>query len=252
MDKSKTELLNKYYKGNIERECEVTFIFEKLEDLIKNRDDKLKMLDVGFAGSWYVDEIIKNYKSTIDYTGLDSDRSRILGDSFKVNESFKLTWKDIIKNVSYVEGDIIAYNSAEKYDLAMCISTIEHIVPLGYSNSSEFDIYLDIKAIEKMKGLLKENGKILLTFPCGKEKLFFNPKNSNKDILKENGFVQSGHSLIIYDESRINKVIGEYKVLNKTFWTLADNSYKEDNKALVYNHTSSHVKTLCTLLIEKP
>ena len=248
--KEKT-LIDTFYKEIPERICEVTYIFNTLDKLVKKSNKPIKILDVGFAGSWYITELIDRYGDNIEYTGLDGDKGRILGDALKTNDTLKDKWRSILNNIKYVHGDIIKYKTNDKYDVIMSISTIEHIVPLGYQNDSPFNLHLDINAIDNMKKMLNDDGKLLLTFPCGKEKLFYNPTNKNAKMLDSNGFTKSRHNIVIYDENRINKIIGNYEVIDKDYWVLDGDRFVMSDEAIKYNHETSVVDAVCCLLIKK-
>lgn len=60
--------------------------------------------------------------------------------------------------------DILYYYPAEKFDLILSISTLEHI---GWDSGEERGTYKVIKVIKHMRELLKPNGLFMATFPLG-------------------------------------------------------------------------------------
>lgn len=67
------------------------------------------------------------------------------------------------KGNNVVNEDIVDFTSDRKYDLIIAISTIEHV---GWDDENRLPFKI-IKAIENMKKNLKQNGKIILSFPIG-------------------------------------------------------------------------------------
>jgi len=59
--------------------------------------------------------------------------------------------------------DIIHFNNSKKYDLIICISTLEHV---GFDETPK-EPYKVLEAIEKLRKCLKTNGKIYITLPIG-------------------------------------------------------------------------------------
>ena len=68
-------------------------------------------------------------------------------------------------NLRVVQGDITAINMPVKYDVVICLSTLEHIgLPVYGSREIPGGDFLAIIAIH---ALLKKKGKLLLTVPAG-------------------------------------------------------------------------------------
>ncbi len=237
------------YKKNFERKREVTFLLEIIHDLVKKKN-KISLLDVGFAGSWYILDILK--ADNIDYTGLDINNSRITGLGLKVDATLKKLWNFMLSKIKYIYADIIDYKSKNKYDLVISISTIEHILPLGYDSKKEYGPYLDIDAVDSMKNLVKEEGYILLTFPCGTEEFFVNRKNLNFNFLLQKGFKLGHHNLISYDENRIKKIIGDWKVIKEKYFMGKKFNPIGKTSAINYEHKSSFINSLCCILLKNP
>jgi hypothetical protein len=71
--------------------------------------------------------------------------------------------------------DVVTYSPNKKYDLIVTISTLEHV---GWDENPREEGKL-VRAIEHLKTLLKENGRLVVTMPFG-----YNP---NVDLLVEKG-----------------------------------------------------------------
>jgi SAM-dependent methyltransferase len=75
---------------------------------------------------------------------------------------------DIVDKYEIAEGvinqDIVDYKPKKKYDLIICISTLEHI---GWDAPEERDGMKTLKAVKKFRTLLNPGGVALMTFPVG-------------------------------------------------------------------------------------
>ena len=225
------------------------------------RERPRTLLDIGFAGGFYQPEILK--LKDIEYTGLDFDMSRIIGQSLCVDSDMKAAWRQILTKFKYIFADIV--NCPEEilkasYDMVVAISTIEHIVPAGYAlNFTDLDA--DLKAVENMKKMVKQNGSLLLTFPVGQSAHFFNPTtNRNAVALKKLDIFKEGqHDQMFYASKRIEQLIGDWAVINKRFWInigqVNQGDWKECNEEVAcsvkYNKSSEAV-TVCILHMRKP
>ena len=81
---------------------------------------------------------------------------------------------DIVDKYEKAEGviniDVVDISSPEKYDLIVSISTLEHVGWDENPSDSKKIMHTHkkiIQAIEKLKGLLNPNGKIVVTMPLG-------------------------------------------------------------------------------------
>lgn len=73
-----------------------------------------------------------------------------------------------------IKEDIVKYKPQKKYDLILCISTLEHV---GWDLGDEkggIDPYKPLRAFEHMKELLADNGELFVTIPFG-----YNPHMDN-------------------------------------------------------------------------
>lgn len=233
-----------------ERDVEVKFLLSNISNILGN-NEKLNILDVGFAGSGYIEDILR--LGNIKYTGFDACPDRISGASLDIPETSdtgysREKWRKVLSRINTAPIDILGYNSDTVYDIVMSISVIEHIVPMGYGISNVFDYHKDIKAVESMKRLVGKDGYLLLTFPCGEE-IIFSTKHKEHKI-----FVPGHHDILMYDNNRIKSVIGDWNTVNEEYWVVSGNGKfkKTTNKeATSFKHVTSHVKSLCLLLLKR-
>lgn len=249
-------------KPNSERDIEMFFLLNEVYDISIYNKVSTSLLDVGFAGSGYIEKILE--LGTIKYTGFDGDSGRIQGYSLLMVEKpqagfySKEEWNNVLTKIDYIKSNITNYDVGRRYGIVMSISMIEHIVPLGYDYGNFFDESKDIEAVKSMKDLVFMGGYLLLTFPCGVERIF-SPKEEFQDILKHTRFKDSfrhgRHDILIYDLNRINRIIGDWEVVKEYYWVDDDEGFgfKKYDKLIAcgYEHKTSDVKSLCTLLLKK-
>jgi hypothetical protein len=78
----------------------------------------------------------------------------------------KCNWRVIDKfeiGKGIINEDILQYKSDKKFDLIICLSTLEHI---GIDDSV-VNPKLSVQALDKLKSLLSSSGKLLITVPAG-------------------------------------------------------------------------------------
>lgn len=180
---------------NSERDVEIPALFNFLETHAKEIES---VLDVGCYGSQYLKELQK-YKFIVD--GIDI--------------SFGETEKQFLAN--YFTGNIVDYSSS-KYDLVICLSTLEH------SGIEQYQVknWLNERyfVIEKISSLATKF--IFLTFPYGiaggHPNFFENVTREQLDKFKEifgdvnfslkffvNSFPQSGQGWLEISQSEADK-----------------------------------------------
>lgn len=243
-----------------ERDTEIKFLLTELSDLAIEKNET-SVLDVGFAGSGYIEKILD--LRGIIYTGLDTNAKRISGDGLRMPRSSSTSysrekWRNVLTRIKSIEADIVNYTSPTLYDVVMSISTIEHIVANEYDHSYSFDLYRDIRAVDSMKKLVNDGGYLLLTFPCGQERIL-SPKEALADELKgtllEGKYVKHRHTYLIYNEDRIKKIKGDWKVITEQYWINNGLGFMPADVKTVLDveYTSSvpDVMSLCTLLLQK-
>jgi len=232
-------------KVGSERDVETRFLLECLNA----RADRgaLSVLDIGFAGSGYIEDV--KAIDGLEYRGMDANAGRVSGKTLHRSEEGKAAWRKTLKRTSYVVEDVLQGTHRGKYDIVMAISTIEHILALNYGIKHKFDPDLDMKAIEIMKSMA--TGYLLLTFPCGIEKKYCETKNP---ILIQNGFSVGRHGLIIYDENRYNRVVGDWIPEREMFCVNTGEGMCEVPRAeaFAYEHKDSFVKAVCGVLMRRP
>ena len=79
------------------------------------------------------------------------------------------------KGDNVINKDIVDYKTDKRYDLIICVSTIEHI---GFDDNLKDDDRIS-SAILNMKNMLKKDGELIITFPLG-----YNP-NADKLVEKD-------------------------------------------------------------------
>lgn len=212
-------------KGS-ERDIEMQFMYKWLT-ILKPKD----LLDVGFAGSGYIDMILD---LGIDYWGMDNNAGRIKGDALSIPEKSDTTmskqhWRKILKKINILYGDIGTWNATAQHDLTMSISVIEHFVYNDYSSKTD-----DIKAVRNMKRTVNKDGHLMLTFPCGIQLRL------------------PGRDILIYNKERIKKIVGNWQIVDQKYY-ICTNKFRESSslEALSYLHTTREVKSLCCLLLKR-
>lgn len=232
-----------------ERDVETRFLLECLHGI--SGHGRISVLDVGFAGSGYIEDV--RAIPGINYTGMDSNAKRIRGDTLRRTDDGKAVWRKTMKKTRYVIGDVLKGTHKKKYDVVMSISMIEHVVPLGYGIRHEFDPNLDMKAVKMMKGMATE--RLILTFPCGAEKKYCERDSPALiPILRQNGFVVCRHGLIIYDECRYRRVVGDWITEREAFFVNRNGTMREVPRAeaFAYEHRDSFVKAVCGVMMRRP
>lgn len=235
-----------------ERSIEIPWMLSKLDKIRPTT-----VLDIGFAGGFYQQDILAI--PGIKYIGYDFDESRINGDALHVSTDRKNAWRNLLKRFQWVQGDIVKPEEEllqKRFATVMAISTIEHIVPAGYAGNYT-DLQADLTAVENMKTLVALDGDLLLTFPVGQEQYFYNPQlNSNAAILKRAQIFKTGqHDQMFYDSARIINIIGDWSVVEKTFWrSTGNNKWGKCPQKIACNtfHETSAATTVCLLHLKPP
>jgi len=84
-----------------------------------------------------------------------------------------LTWNDFDvvdlteKAPGVINVDILDYHTDKRYDLIICISTLEHIGFGDYGDAIDHDPEKSLKAINHMISLLDSGGTLIATAPIG-------------------------------------------------------------------------------------
>lgn len=201
-----------------ERTVEVPWILETIQHIKPET-----LLDVGFAGGWYLQQLIN---MGIKCTGLDADVDRISGKAFLIGEKEKTEWRELARHIKHMIKDITKYPATNEphptFPIVICVSTIEHIVPCGYQNDCYRDLEADMRAVANMKKLVTKDGSLILTFPCGQEKFFYNQSRNRTTSFDDKVFTAGKYDMIVYGSNRFERLIGDWRVMDQQFWTRQD------------------------------
>jgi SAM-dependent methyltransferase len=126
-------------------------------------------------------------------------------------KGFQVTAVDILSvsvpydhpNLSFVKGDLRRLNLGDNtFDLIINCSAIEHVGLAGRYDMPK-DPDGDLDAMSVLRSIAKPEGKMLLTVPIGKDRIFA-PLHR------------------VYGEERLPKLLAGWKVLKEQYW-LKDN-----------------------------
>ena len=238
-----------------EREVEVPWVLDILNNIKPET-----LLDIGFAGGWYLQQIVN---MGIQCTGLDSDIGRINGQTLLVDNDRKQKWVEISESIVCIIEDITKYprpnESFSTFPVVLCLSTIEHILPCGYQNDCDGDIEADIKAVANMKKLTDKNGSLILTFPCGKECFFYNRSHSKTKSFRYDLFVPGNYDLVVYGNERVNRLVGDWHITEQKFWTRNNKNKNHRFEACSADEAFSKecpieipTQSVCCMVLEAP
>jgi SAM-dependent methyltransferase len=80
-------------------------------------------------------------------------------------------WAIAAPGLQFAQGDINTYDfGGQRFDLILNCSSVEHVGLAGRYGSQE-DSDGDLKAMTRMRGLLKPGGQMLLTIPVGQDQV---------------------------------------------------------------------------------
>ena len=123
----------------------------------------------------------------------------VLSHYFKINHDIFDKYE---KGDKVINKDIVDFKSKKKYDLIISISTLEHI---GW-DEPEKDNKKGLKAIKKMKSLLKRKGKMIFTIPLGYNPFIDKYIKNNQINFSEKFFLIRISSKNIWQQSSWNLV----------------------------------------------
>ncbi len=97
---------------------------------------------------------------------------------------------DIVDKYEIADGvinqDVVDFKPLKKYDLIVAISTLEHV---GWDEAPREPLKI-FRAIENLKSLMTENGKIIITLPKGHSPVLDNLLSENKLKFSEQYFLK--------------------------------------------------------------
>jgi SAM-dependent methyltransferase len=102
------------------------------------------------------------------------------------------------------QADIMSLEGSQAFDLIINCSTLEHVGVSGRFDSVE-DADRDVAAMQRMRGLLKPGGIMLLTLPVGQDAVFA-PQHR------------------VYGAQRLPRVLAGYDVVEAMFWCKGDDN----------------------------
>jgi SAM-dependent methyltransferase len=114
----------------------------------------------------------KTYKIVLDVGCLASPLTTIVKEiGFTVDGIDLLPSPYVYEGINYIQGDFLSADLKDSlYDVVILCSTVEHIGLAGRYGSPSLEDG-DIKALEKVKQILKSAGILILTIPYGQEKI---------------------------------------------------------------------------------
>ena len=107
-------------------------------------------------------------------------------------------------NFTFLKDDFITHKFAEKFDVIIDISAIEHF-GLNYYGSLKPNKNADTEAIRKVFSLLKTGGQFIFTAPCGRHEII-------------------GTFERIYDRNDLKSLLDKFKLLNIEFYKVTNHS----------------------------
>lgn len=104
----------------------------------------------------------------------------------------------IFDNISWITGDILAYDFGDKqFDYIFNCSTVEHVGLARYGDQK--DENGDLKAMAKLRQLLKPHGKMILTLPVGQDNIH-------------------GQYHRVYGNKRLPQLLAGFRKLQSEYW----------------------------------
>ena len=160
--------------------------YEFLANNIPSPKTQATILDVGTGES----EIIKKLH---EYGG-------IKWRTYCIDISDDTKEKSLSKYFSRMDGRVMAFHQGT-FDLAICISTIEHIgIPSKLYNIKKIDTQDDDKKLmSEINRVLKQNGRLILTLPYGNR---FRDRSEYR----------------IYNRSALDDLISDFSVVKEEFY----------------------------------
>ena len=237
-----------------ERTVEVPWVLDTIKTIGPDA-----ILDVGFAGGWYLQQILD---MGIKCTGLDADVNRISGEALLIGGNEKAKWVKLAQQITPMIKDITKYpvvdESHPTFPVVICVSTIEHIVTCGYKNDCYRDLESDIRAVTNMKKLVSVGGELMLTFPCGQEQFFYNQSRKRAQFFHPQMFTAGKYDIVVYGQERLSLIIGEWQVTDQQFWTRQNGEADRFTKCVAnaaFSKTSSieiPVQSVCAIRMISP
>lgn len=104
----------------------------------ENMENGQKIIDIGSGGT-FLSALLSTLDKKLDYLGIDIDPKKNTVKTDKIN-------------IKIVKKDILQFNSSEKFDIAACLWTLEHIKDDG-------------KTVEQINRFVKSKGTAIISVP---------------------------------------------------------------------------------------
>lgn len=122
-------------------------------------------------------------------------------------------------NLEVMCGDILKLNlTRNAFDFILNCSTVEHVGLAGRYGVAAQETDGDLAAMQKLRALMKANGKMLMTIPCGRD-----------------AAITPWHR--VYGKQRLPRLLAGYKIVEEIYWVKrADNRWYpcDSDAALCY------------------
>lgn len=156
--------------------------------------------DRAIEWSWVVENLPKSPSKILDLGCVESVLTGVssrLGHSVTAIDLREIEYE--MNNVNFIKQDFLNIEfNGDTFDTIINSSTIEHVgLPERYGSTAEKDG--DLLAMEKLAELLKLNGIMILTIPCGIDDIF-----------------PPFHR--VYGMKRLPMLLKNYKILKEEFW----------------------------------
>ena len=112
-----------------------------------------------------------------------------------------VTWYYQHPYLSFLQGDLLSLQFPEKsFDLIINCSSVEHSGLIGRYGVEKEGADDDLEVMRKMRRLLKPNGRMLLTVPVNRDKVFY-PLHR------------------VYGEERLPRLLEDFIIEKEEYWT---------------------------------
>lgn len=116
----------------------------------------------------------------------------------------EVRWPFAHEAVRFIRGDVLDVDlPINSFDLVVNCSSVEHVGLAGRYGVTRADPDGDLKAMKRLRELMKEGATMLLTVPAGKDGLF-------SPLCR------------VYGSARLPKLVGGFRVQEETFWIKDD------------------------------
>lgn len=119
--------------------------------------------------------------------------------------------------LEFIQGDFLEMAIARRFDCILNVSSVEHFGLSGRYRVTKDDPDADIKAMQKLHGLMKPQGIMFFTIPVGHDTVVY-PLHR------------------VYGEKRLPLLLDGYRVTEQQFWAKStSDKYEQVGKELAMN-----------------